>query len=74
MEIEITAMTFGPYGVGHREGKTVLMPGVAPGDVVEASIGTEHSDYTVARVERVIRASGSRRDAAVPLCPAMRRV
>lgn len=71
MEIEITGMTFGSYGVGHREGKTVLMPGVAPGDVVEASIGAEHSDYTVARLERVIRPGADRREPPcrfVPRC------
>ncbi len=71
MEIEISGMTFGPYGVSHREGKTVLMPGVAPGDVVEASIIAEHSDYKVAKLERVIRPGATRREPPcrfVPRC------
>lgn len=62
MEIEITAMTFGPYGVGHRDGKTVLIPGVAPGDIVEAAVVAEHSDYTMARAERVLRTGPARRE------------
>lgn len=71
MEIEITAMTFGPYGVGHHDGKTVLMAGVAPGDVVEAAIVAEHSDYTIARVERILRTGVGRRQPPcrfVPRC------
>ena len=71
MEIEITAMTFGPYGVGHRDGKTVLLAGVAPGDLVEAAIVTEHRDYTMARAERVLRPGVGRREPPcrfVPRC------
>ena len=37
-EIEITAMTFGPFGVGRHEGKAVMVPGAAAGDRVEVEI------------------------------------
>jgi tRNA/tmRNA/rRNA uracil-C5-methylase (TrmA/RlmC/RlmD family) len=31
-EIEISAMTFGPFGVGRHEGKAVMVPGAVAGD------------------------------------------
>ena len=71
MEIEITAMTFGPYGVGHSEGKAVLLPGVAPGDLVEAAVVAERNGYTLARAQRFLRSSSDRREPPcrfVPRC------
>jgi hypothetical protein len=31
-EIEISAMTFGPFGVGRHEGKAVMVAGAVAGD------------------------------------------
>ncbi|HTT77779.1 MAG TPA: class I SAM-dependent RNA methyltransferase [Candidatus Binataceae bacterium] len=69
MEIEITAMTSGPYGLGHHEGKAVLISGVAPGDVIEAIVAAEHRDYTIARAARVLHASPVRRAPPCPFLP-----
>jgi len=40
--VEITAMTFGPYGVGRVDGKSVMVPHSVPGDLVDVSIESEH--------------------------------
>lgn len=61
----ISTMTFGPYGVGHLEGQTVLTPNVAPGDLVEAEITAPRRGHATGRVVRVLRAGPDRR---VPPC------
>jgi 23S rRNA (uracil1939-C5)-methyltransferase len=60
-EIEITAMTFGPYGLGHFSGKTVMVAGAVPGDLVDASIVADRGNYLLARTDRVLRGGTSRR-------------
>src|SRR5437870_5804136 len=52
--LEISAMTFGPFGIAQREGKTVLIPNVAPGDLVEAEITSMRRDYATARSIRLV--------------------
>ena len=34
-EVEISAMTFGPFGVGRRDGKAVMVPGSVVGDKLD---------------------------------------
>jgi 23S rRNA (uracil1939-C5)-methyltransferase len=60
--LEITAMTYGPFGVAHLNGKTVLTPNVAPGDRVEAEITSTRRDYAMARPVRLLRAGVERRE------------
>ncbi len=55
-------MTYGPFGVAHLNGKTVLTPNVAPGDQVEAEITSTRRDYAVARPVRLLRAGVDRRE------------
>jgi 23S rRNA (uracil1939-C5)-methyltransferase len=69
IQIEITAMTFGPYGIGHHDGKTVMVPNVVPGDLVEAEITIQHRDYALARASRVLRPSSDRREPPCPFLP-----
>ena len=38
VRVPITEMTLGPYGVGRLDGKTVLVPNTAPGDLVDVVI------------------------------------
>ncbi|MGH7839019.1 MAG: hypothetical protein ACREQC_14500, partial [Candidatus Binataceae bacterium] len=59
---EISAMTFGPYGLGHVDGKTVMAPNVAPGDLIETTITAEHQDYALGGVPRVVQAGADRRE------------
>ncbi|MGC1678587.1 MAG: class I SAM-dependent RNA methyltransferase [Candidatus Binataceae bacterium] len=68
-EIEITAMTLGPYGVGHHDGKTVMVPDVAPGDRLEVAIRSERRDYSVGAIERIVAGGAERRAAPCPYLP-----
>jgi 23S rRNA (uracil1939-C5)-methyltransferase len=65
-EIDITAMTFGPFGVGRQDGKAVMVPGAVAGDRLDVEFVSERRDYSVAKIREVIRASPDRR---VPPCP-----
>ncbi|HLW70214.1 MAG TPA: methyltransferase domain-containing protein [Candidatus Binataceae bacterium] len=59
---EISAMTLGPYGLGHLDGKIVMTPNVAPGDLVEAAITDDRRDYALAGAPRVIHPGPDRRE------------
>ncbi len=69
MKIEITAMTFGPFGVGREDGKAVMVPRAVAGDTLEVEIVSERRDYAVAKIREVIRASADRRVAPCPYLP-----
>ena len=60
-EVEITAMTFGPFGVGRLDGRAVMVPNAAPGDLLEVTVTEQRAGHLVARVERVLKASAARR-------------
>src|SRR5208337_732601 len=68
-EIEISAMTFGPFGVGRQDGKAVMVPGAVAGDKLDVEIVSERRDYTVAKIREIIRASADRRLAPCPYLP-----
>jgi 23S rRNA (uracil1939-C5)-methyltransferase len=61
-EIEINAMTFGPYGVGRIDGKSVMVAQAVPGDLLEVALTSERRDYAIARIDRIIRAGTDRRE------------
>jgi 23S rRNA (uracil1939-C5)-methyltransferase len=65
-QLEISAMTFGPFGIGRLDGKTVMVPNCAPGDLLEVRIDSKRRDYALARLIEVIRPGPNRR---VPPCP-----
>lgn len=70
-QLEVTAMTFGPFGVGHLEGKTVMVANTAPGDIVEIEMASDRRDYARGRLQQVIRPGTARRDppcAFLPRC------
>ena len=68
-QVEITAMTFGPYGVGRLDGKAVMVPHAAPGDLLEVTVVRERAGYLVARAERVLKAGAARRTPPCPYLP-----
>jgi 23S rRNA (uracil1939-C5)-methyltransferase len=68
-EIEISAMTFGPFGVGREDGKAVMVAGAVAGDRLDVEIVSTRRDYAVAKINRVIRASAERRAAPCPYLP-----
>ena len=68
-QVEITAMTFGPFGVGRLDGKAVMVPNAAPGDLLEVTVIQERAGYLVARAERVLKAGAARRTPPCPYLP-----
>jgi 23S rRNA (uracil1939-C5)-methyltransferase len=68
-QVEITAMTFGPFGVGRLDGKAVMVAHAAPGDLLEVTVVQERAGYLIARAERVLKAGAARRTAPCPYLP-----
>ena len=67
--VDITAMTFGPYGVGRLDGKSVMVPHSAPGDSLDVTIQFERGGYSIARVDRVVTPGPGRRTPPCPFLP-----
>ena len=61
-EIEVNAMTFGPYAVARLDGLTVMVPNAAPGDRLEVRIASQRRDFSIANIERVIEPGPDRRE------------
>jgi 23S rRNA (uracil1939-C5)-methyltransferase len=68
-QIEITAMTFGPFGVGRQDGKAVMVPGAVAGDRLEVEIVSGRRDYAVGKIREIIEPSAERRAAPCPFLP-----
>jgi 23S rRNA (uracil1939-C5)-methyltransferase len=68
-EIDIDAMSFGPYGVGRLDGETVMVPSAAPGDRLSVTIASRRRDFALARIERVISPGPARRPPPCPYLP-----
>ncbi|MGH7814391.1 MAG: class I SAM-dependent RNA methyltransferase, partial [Candidatus Binataceae bacterium] len=68
-EIEIDAMTLGPFGVGHLNGKAVLVAGAAPGDRLDAAIESDRRGHAAAKIRAVLRPGPSRRAAPCRFLP-----
>lgn len=65
-EIEVTAMTFGPYALARLDGETIMVPNAAPGDRLEVSVASRRRDFSIGTIQRVLAAGPQRR---VPPCP-----
>ena len=65
-EIEIDALSYGPYGIGRLDGKAVMIPNTAPGDRIAARIVESKERYAIGEVIRVINPSPLRQ---TPPCP-----
>jgi 23S rRNA (uracil1939-C5)-methyltransferase len=68
-QVEITAMTFGPFAVGRLDGKAVMVPNAAPGDLLEVTVVQERAGYLGARVEQVLKGGAARRTPPCPYLP-----
>jgi 23S rRNA (uracil1939-C5)-methyltransferase len=68
-QIEVTAMTFGPYALARHDGAAVMVPNAAPGDRLEVSIASRRRDFSIASIDRVIAPGPDRRDAPCPFLP-----
>ncbi|MGD0673021.1 MAG: RsmD family RNA methyltransferase [Candidatus Binatus sp.] len=62
-------MTFGPFGVGRRDGKAVMVAGAVAGDRLDIEIVSERRDYAVAKIREILHASAERRVAPCPYLP-----
>ncbi len=70
-EVEITGLSFGPYAVARANGEVLMVPNAAPGDRLEVSVRARRTDYSLARIERIIAPGPERRPAPckyVPRC------
>jgi 23S rRNA (uracil1939-C5)-methyltransferase len=65
-EVEITALSYGPYGIGRVDGKALMIPHSAPGDRVAARVVEAKERYAVGELLRVIERSPQRQ---APPCP-----
>lgn len=62
-------MTFGPFAVGRLDGKAVMVPNAAPGDLLEVTVVQERAGYLVARAEQVLIGGAARRTPPCPYLP-----
>ncbi len=63
LTLEIESLSYGLFGVARTDGGVVLIPGVAPGDVVRARVVAEKKTYREAEVVEILSASPVRREA-----------
>lgn len=66
LTLKIDSLTYGPYGVGRKEGRVILVPMTAPGDEVQVRIVENKNNYAVGELVRLIGPSPFRRE---PPCP-----
>ena len=64
--IDITALSYGPFGVGRWQGKTVMVPHTAPGDRIVARLTDSKQRYAFGAVARMVQPSVLRQ---TPACP-----
>ena len=62
-------MTFGPFGLGHLDGKAIMVPNAVAGDRLEVAIEAERRDYSLAKIREIVRASPERRTAPCAYLP-----
>lgn len=67
--VEISAMSFGPYGVGHLDGKTVMVPHAAPGDRLDVELVSSRRDYSIGKIRAIVAPGPERRGAPCPYVP-----
>jgi 23S rRNA (uracil1939-C5)-methyltransferase len=68
-EIQVSAMTFGPYALARLDGRSVMVPNAAPGDRLEVTIRSRRRDFSIASIERVIAPGPDRRTPPCPYLP-----
>jgi 23S rRNA (uracil1939-C5)-methyltransferase len=68
-EIQVTAMTFGPYALARLDGRSVMVPNAAPGDLLEVTVTSRRRDFSIATIERVVAPGPHRRTPPCPYLP-----
>ena len=68
-EIEVNAMTFGPYALAQVDGRAVMVANAAPGDRLEVAITARRRDFSLATIENIVAPGPDRRVAPCPFLP-----
>src|SRR5258708_17604037 len=68
-EIEISAMTSGPFGAGRHDGKALMVANSVAGDKLNVVIVSERRDYAVAKIREIVSAGADRRVAPCQYLP-----
>lgn len=64
--MRIDSLTYGPYGIGRKDGQVIMVPLTAPGDEVEVRITEEKANYALGELLRLVKPSSVRQN---PPCP-----
>jgi len=64
--LNIDSLSYGPYGVGRKEGQVIMVPLTAPGDEAEVRIVEEKGNYAIGELLRLTNPSLLRQS---PPCP-----
>ncbi|MGH7829943.1 MAG: 23S rRNA (uracil(1939)-C(5))-methyltransferase RlmD, partial [Candidatus Binatia bacterium] len=64
--LKIDSLTYGPYGLGRKEGRVILVPLTAPDDEARVRIVRERGNYAIAEMSQLQESSPVRQD---PPCP-----
>ncbi|MBI3785595.1 MAG: 23S rRNA (uracil(1939)-C(5))-methyltransferase RlmD [Deltaproteobacteria bacterium] len=67
--VHITALTYGPHGVGRLDGKVVFVRGVVPGEDVRVVVREDRSSFAYADVTELLSTSADRRQPPCPYLP-----
>lgn len=67
IEVDIAEIAYGGKGVGRHEGKVCFMPGVLPGERVQAAVVQDRKDYLDAAPLAILAPSPARTKPACPL-------
>ncbi len=65
-EIKIDALSYGPYGIGRKEGQAIFVPLTVQGDEAMVRIISEKGNYSTAELSRLLKPSPLRQS---PPCP-----
>jgi 23S rRNA (uracil1939-C5)-methyltransferase len=64
--LEITGLSYGPYGIGRADGRVWMVPHTAPGDQIVARAVDEQERFSTGEIVQIISPSSARR---TPPCP-----
>ncbi|MFQ5683557.1 MAG: 23S rRNA (uracil(1939)-C(5))-methyltransferase RlmD [Candidatus Binatia bacterium] len=66
LRLKIDSLAYGPYGIGRKEGKVIMVPLTAPGDEGEVRIVQEKGNYAIGELLHLVKPSPLRQP---PPCP-----
>ena len=66
LQVQVSAMTFGPFALARVDRKSVMIPGAMTGDRLEIEILSHKRDYALGRIVRVVESAPQRRESPCP--------